>query len=78
MIQKEMRVIITFKNTSDAMAMEKFCKEEGAGGRLIPVPREITSGCGLSWSAAPDTKENLLNLLKKHTIKYENIYELEI
>lgn len=78
MREKEMRVVITFKNTSAAMAMEKFCKEEGAGGRLIPVPREITSGCGLAWSAAPDTKEDLINLLGKHDIKYENIYELEI
>lgn len=78
MREKEIRVVIAFKSTSAAMAMEKFCKEEGAGGRLIPVPREITSGCGLAWSATPDMKEDLLSLLKKHDIKYENIYEIEI
>ena len=78
MREKEMRVVITFKNPSAAMAMEKFCKEEGVSGRLIPVPREITSGCGLAWSASPDMKEDLLNLLEKCDIKYENIYVLKI
>ena len=51
MREKELRVVITFKNTTSAMAMEKVCKEKGISGRLIPVPRSITAGCGLSWSA---------------------------
>ena len=78
MREKVMRVVITFKNTSGAMAMEKFCKGKGVGGRLIPVPREITSGCGLAWSAEPSIKEDLQDMLKKYDIKYEHIYELEI
>ena len=53
MREKAMRLIVTFHTTSAAMAMEKYCKEENLPGRLIPVPREITSGCGMSWMADP-------------------------
>lgn len=49
MRQKRPCVVLTFATTTAAMAMEKQCMEEGIPGRLIPVPREITAGCGLAW-----------------------------
>ena len=55
MRKKELKLIVTFHTTADAMAMEKCCKEHQVPGRLIPVPREISAGCGLSWCA--DLKE---------------------
>lgn len=75
---KEVRVIITFKNTTTAMAMEKFCKEQELNGRLIPVPRAITAGCGLAWSASPHAREELEARMKEFHISYDEIYELEI
>ena len=75
---KELRVIITFKNTTTAMAMEKFCSEYGLNGRLIPVPRAITAGCGLAWSANPHAREELEGRMKEFQISYDAIYELEI
>lgn len=39
MRKKELKLVVTFHTTTDAMAMEKACKEAGAPGRLIPVPR---------------------------------------
>ena len=62
MISQEKRLIITFRCTTDAIAMEKSCKATGAPGRLIPVPREITAGCGLSFSAPIEEKEQIYNL----------------
>lgn len=38
MISREKRLIITFRCTTDAIAMEKACKAAQAPGRLIPVP----------------------------------------
>jgi hypothetical protein len=51
--KKEYKVI-TFSTTSDAMAMEKFCEKNNINGRLIPVPREISAGCGLAWRMLPE------------------------
>lgn len=48
MRKKELKLVITFHTTADAMAMEKECKKVGAQGRMIPVPRSISAGCGLS------------------------------
>ncbi len=41
--------IITFATTTAAMAMESFCLGNNLPGRLIPVPQEISSGCGVAW-----------------------------
>ena len=51
MREKKLWLIITFHTTTAAMAMESLCTEKGLPGRLIPVPREITAGCGMSWRA---------------------------
>ena len=49
MIRQENKLIITFHTTAEAMAMEEACKARCAQGRLIPVPRSISAGCGLAW-----------------------------
>ena len=72
---KELKLIITFHTTADAMAMEKACKEANAPGRLIPVPRLISSGCGLSWCADLSERELLLEVMKKVGLKEEDIHE---
>ena len=59
MISKENRLIITFRCTTDAIAMEKACKETLTPGRLIPVPRSISASCGLSWCADPSARPAL-------------------
>lgn len=51
MRKKECRNVITFETTTEAMAFEASARQKGIEGRLIPVPREITAGCGLSFSA---------------------------
>ena len=43
---KELRIVVTFETTTAAMAFESEAKKRQIGGRLIPVPREITAGCG--------------------------------
>lgn len=45
--------VITFHTTSCAMEMEAFCKKAGISGRLIPVPRQLSAGCGIAWRMEP-------------------------
>lgn len=51
---KRLYRVITFATTTDSMAAEKFCMDNGIGGRLIPVPQEISAGCGLAWRMTPE------------------------
>ena len=75
---KKPTLVITFATTTQAMAMEKFCQTQGLPGRLIPVPREITAGCGLSWKAQPQDKESLLEAMAAAEMKWMECHILEI
>lgn len=75
MREKEKKLVITFHTTADAMAMEKACREYGAPGRLIPVPRSISAGCGMAWCASPEDRDKLLQVLKKQGIDLEDVHE---
>ena len=74
MIQKTLKLIITFHTTTDAMAMEACCKAAAADGRLIPVPRSISAGCGLAWCAAPDSEDALRTLMHSRAIAFQNVH----
>jgi hypothetical protein len=75
MIKKELKLVITFHTTTEAMAMEKACKESGAAGRIIPVPRSISAGCGLAWCAKPESIDSLKDLMEKQGIIPQEIQE---
>lgn len=78
MRQKKLTLVITFKTTTQAMAVEKYCMENGLPGRIIPIPREITAGCGLSWKAAPEDQEKLAAALEASGLGWEEMRVIEI
>ena len=72
---KELKLVVTFHTTSEAMAMEKACKANSVPGRLIPVPRTISSGCGLAWCTSLEDRELIKEVLNKVGIKEEDMHE---
>ena len=74
MIKKCEKLVITFHTPTAAMAMEKICKEQGADGRIIPVPGSITADCGLAWCAGNESEDALLDLMVQHNITPQGIY----
>ena len=46
-------LVITFATTAAAMSCEVLCHEKGLPGRMIPVPTQVSAGCGLAWKASP-------------------------
>ena len=75
---RERRLIVAFYTTHDAMAFEDYCQTRGAPGRLIPLPRAISAGCGLAWSAPPDDAAGVMAQLKTAGIAPQRMCELEI
>ena len=75
MRKKELKLVVTFHTTADAMAMEKACKADQIPGRLIPVPRSISAGCGLSWCADLTDREQILDVMKEVGIEQEDVHE---
>lgn len=78
MLQKKLCLVVTFDATAAAMAAEKYCLERGVPGRLIPVPREITAGCGLAWKAEADQEEAVTAALEAADIAYSGVHRVVI
>ena len=49
MREKKPYQVLTFHTTDAAMEMEAFCKQNGIAGRLVPIPRSLSAGCGIAW-----------------------------
>ena len=75
MRKKELRLVVTFHTTADAMAMEKACKEHNVPGRIIPVPRAISAGCGLAWCAELTDRDAVAAMMKQAGIEEEDMHE---
>lgn len=78
MRKKELRIVVSFRTTTQAVAMEEAAKAEGLSGRLIPIPRQITADCGLAWSEPVQGRETLERLLRERRLGYDQIAELVI
>ena len=76
MRQRKETWILTFAGTTQAMQMEQYARAHGLPGRMIPVPREITAGCGLSWKAAPEEGKEILAALQTAGLAYEAEYRV--
>ena len=75
---RERRLIVAFYRTHDAMAFEDYCCAHGVAGRLIPLPREISAGCGLAWSAPAGSEAALRACLAEAGIEPQHLREIEI
>lgn len=71
-------LVITFSTTTEAMGAEKYCMEQQLPGRLIPVPREITAGCGLAWKALPEERSRLETALLEGGLRWDAMHIVEI
>ena len=76
MRSKEPRLVISFHTTAEAMATERLCRQNGLEGKLISVPRSITSDCGLAWSAPTALREAIEALLARHAVEAAGYHEL--
>lgn len=73
MRKKSLKLIISFNTTNDALFCDSLCMNNSIKGRLIPVPREISAGCGHAYMTEPENKESILKLFEDNDIMYEEI-----
>ncbi|MDO5424522.1 MAG: DUF3343 domain-containing protein [Eubacteriales bacterium] len=74
--EKKPYVVMTFHTTEEAIAMETYGQKQGVKGRLIPVPGEISAGCGLCWRMEPETFGLFEERLKQ--VPHETIVEIRM
>lgn len=71
-------LVLTFPTTAAAMACEELCGRAGLPGRMIPVPGQISAGCGLAWKAAPQDQDALVSALAEAGIAVEGADVIEM
>ena len=78
MINKKLSLVISFKKTVDAMAFEEHCLKNGIAGRLIPLPKEISAGCGLAWKCEVSQKDEMKKVMGDLKIECDKMSEIVI
>lgn len=71
-------LVLTFPTTAAAMACEELCGQAGLPGRMIPVPGQISAGCGLAWKAAPQDQDALVSALAEAGVAVEDADVIEM
>lgn len=68
--------VILFPSTHSALRAEKLTIEQGIAIRLIPIPRHLSSDCGVCLRFLWEEKEKISRLLTEGGVKIEGIYLL--
>ena len=78
MIEKKLSLVISFNKTVDAMAFEEHCLKNSVSGRLIPLPKEISAGCGLAWKCDVSQKDEMKKIIFDLKIEFDKMTEIVI
>jgi len=68
--------VILFPSVHFALRAEKLMKQRGIPFKLIPVPRHISSDCGICLRFPWDRKEEVEAALKEGKVNVEGIHSL--
>lgn len=67
-------IVVTFHQLTDALMFEESAKKKEPEFRLIPVPRKISSSCGLAARTAMSI-EDVQKILDAEGIESDGIYK---
>ena len=70
-----MNCLATFKTTSMALMFERVCRGAGISARIAPVPRKLSSSCGLACEFPCDVRPAVESLAEERKIDVASYYE---
>ena len=68
MFDRAMKCVFIFESIHRVMKAEKLLKGKGIKIDLIPVPREISSDCGVAIELSEDSEAEALSILTENRI----------
>lgn len=78
MAEKKPCLVVTFPTTSDALGMEGHAKKCELEGKLAPIPRQLSAGCGFSWIEPAENEKALLASLESYDGEHEEVARLNL
>ena len=73
-----MKCVLLFSSVHQVMRTEKLLKENGLEVDLIPVPREISSDCGIAVEISTESEGKALLILKENKISMAECYTRDL
>ncbi|MBN1427001.1 MAG: DUF3343 domain-containing protein [Anaerolineae bacterium] len=68
--------VVLFFSTSHALKGEKILCKAGIGCKLIPVPRHLSSDCGVCLRVAREDREATLQFLIDGDVEFEGDHDV--
>ena len=72
-----MTCLATFRTTSMALLFERACRKAGISARIAPVPRKLSSSCGLACDFPCESRPEVEEIARSGNIELDGIHELE-
>ena len=69
--------VILFHSTSEAIRAESMTKKSGLRVKLRPIPRHLSSDCGICLTFVPSDRPKVEEALRAWTVDYDRIDRLE-
>lgn len=69
--------VLIFHSIHRVMKAEKVLKKAGLDVRLMPVPRQLSSDCGLSLAFPMKDREAVEQVLEAHGCAFEELHARE-
>lgn len=73
MRQSREYLVITFSETTDAMGAERLFAKLSFPGRIIPIPRQLSAGCGLAFRTETGMEERAQEALSHAGIRWKEM-----
>ncbi|HER24693.1 MAG TPA: DUF3343 domain-containing protein [Candidatus Atribacteria bacterium] len=73
---KENFSVVIFFSTSAAIRAESLTEKENLKINLIPIPRHLSSDCGVCLRFNDEDKAKIEKILQDEKVEYENIYKI--
>ncbi len=68
--------VVLFPSVHFAMRAEKVVKERGLSVKLVPVPRHLSSDCGVALRFLWEDKTAIEEILKLAAVPFESLHPL--
>jgi hypothetical protein len=68
--------VVIFYSTSAAIRAESLAQKVNLKVKLIPVPRHLSSDCGICLQFNNEDQQSIKEILVEKKIEYEDIYEI--
>jgi hypothetical protein len=72
----ESRAVILFHTSNHALRAEKLLQGEGIDCRLVPVPRDLSSDCGVCLRLSRDVLDAACTLLAARRVEIAATHEI--